>query len=62
MRCKSGFQRGFYPLGWRVRIPEHPVSHSNDIRSTVPGYPVTFDAPLLSVWFFCQLTAFSPTV
>jgi len=32
-----------------LRIPEHPVSHSNDIRSTVPGYPVTFDTPLLSV-------------
>jgi len=36
----------------RMRIPEHPVTDSNDIRSPVPGYPVTFDVPLLSVWFF----------
>ncbi|WP_170290395.1 ATP-binding protein, partial [Rhodovulum strictum] len=25
----------------RVRIPEHPVGHSDDIRSAVPKYPVT---------------------
>ncbi|MEM6487257.1 MAG: hypothetical protein AAF677_03140 [Pseudomonadota bacterium] len=24
----------------QVRIPAHPVAHSNDIRSGVPGYPL----------------------
>jgi hypothetical protein len=24
-----------------VRIPEHPVTHSDDIRSVIPEYPVT---------------------
>jgi hypothetical protein len=25
----------------RLRIPTHPVAHSGDIRSAIPGYPVT---------------------
>jgi hypothetical protein len=25
----------------RLRIPEHPVAHSDNIRSVIPEYPVT---------------------
>ena len=29
-----------------LRIPEHPVARSDDIRSGIPGYPVTLSARL----------------
>lgn len=30
----------------QLRIPEHPVARSDDIRSGIPGYPVTLSARL----------------
>jgi len=32
-----------------MRIPGHPVSDSDNIRSLIPEYPVTCDVPPLSV-------------
>jgi hypothetical protein len=29
-----------------LRIPEHPVARSDDIRSPIPEYPVTGPTPL----------------
>ena len=28
-------------MSFKLRIPEHPVARSDDIRSGVPEYPVT---------------------
>ncbi|MEM6849131.1 MAG: alpha-D-ribose 1-methylphosphonate 5-phosphate C-P-lyase PhnJ [Pseudomonadota bacterium] len=57
----SGYQVPFvnretpmsYGWGWgrSVRIPGYPVGCPDDIRSAVPGYPVTFEVRPLSVWF-----------
>ena len=33
-RCSSSFGRR------RLRIPEHPITRSDDIRSPIPGYPI----------------------
>jgi len=30
--------------GQSVRIPEHPATHSDNIRPPIPGYPATCDA------------------
>ena len=30
-----------FQIRFNMRIPEHPVAHSNNIRSGIPGYPVT---------------------
>ncbi|TQM93623.1 hypothetical protein BD293_2265 [Roseinatronobacter monicus] len=27
-----------------MRIPEHPATHSDNIRPLIPGYPATCDA------------------
>ena len=27
-----------------LRIPEHPATHSDNIRPLIPGYPATCDA------------------
>ncbi len=31
----------FVAAAEKLRIPGHPVAHSNNIRSAIPGYPVT---------------------
>jgi len=31
-------------LATKLRIPEHPATHSDNIRPPIPGYPATCDA------------------
>jgi len=39
-----GFGTAFGLRGLGVRIPEHPATHSDNIRPLIPGYPATCDA------------------
>jgi hypothetical protein len=34
----------------RLRIPEYPATHSDDIRQLIPGYPASLGSASLSLF------------